>query len=100
MQLKHNAELSVTINVFAGILTKQLLRKADNVLKSMAASSLQNKTILGTNEEELSDLSESLHQNQEKINKEPCVCFYPCITNKKGKHIKNQEDALCVICSQ
>ena len=97
LQLKHNAELSVTINAFAGILTKQLLRKADNVLKSMAASSLQNKTILGTNEEEISDLSKSLHQNQDKINKEPCVCFYPCITNKKGKTYKKSRR--CIVCN-
>ena len=96
LQMKHNAEFTISINVFAGILTKQLLRKANNVMKSMATSTMGIKCILDKEEEEISEMSLSLQQSPEK-NKEPRICYYPVVTNKKGKTYKKSRR--CVKCN-
>ena len=97
LQLKHNAESTVSINVFAGILTKQLLRKANNVMKSMAASTMGIRCILGEQEQDISDMSASLQPSLDKKNKEPRICYYPKITNAKGKTYKKSRR--CVECN-
>ena len=98
LQMKHNAEQSMTIKVFAGILTKQLLKKADNVMKSMASSSLGIVDIHQTNyQEDVSELSSNFLGSPTTKTKKPCICYYPSVTNAKGKTYKKSRR--CVKCN-
>ena len=62
----------------------------------MATSTIGIKCVLDKEEEEISEMSISLQQSPEK-NKEPRICYYPKITNKKGKTYKKSRR--CVECN-
>ena len=91
LEQKHNAELSVTVNVFVGILSKQLLRKAKSYYNSNDSLTLKDRTISNNTKEEVSDMSE--HLSSEKLR----ACYYLFITNTKGKYMRSQGDASFVI---
>ena len=90
--MKHNAELSATINVYTRILTKQLLRKIDSFMTSVDSLLIKDKIILKDYKEEILELSESL------TTKEPCICFYLYLTNIKSKLYKKSRR--CIICQK
>ena len=96
LQMKHNAEATMTISTFTGILTKQLIKKAHNVMKTLASSAIHITNIdKTTNQEEISEISCSLLQTPTK-ERTPCVKFYPAVTNKQGK--KYKKSRRCVVC--
>ena len=79
--MKHNTELSVTANVFTGILTKQLIRKAEYYLKLVNKLQIKDKMIVKDFKEDVSDMSKD-------STNELCIHFYPCVKNTKGKSYK------------
>jgi hypothetical protein len=98
LQIKHNAEQTITIKVFAWILTKQLLKKADNVMTSMTSSSLEIIDIHNKNDQEdVSELSNNFLASLTTKTKKTCICYYPTVTIAKGKtHKKSRR---CVKCN-
>ena len=84
---KHNAELTITINVFAGILTKQLIRKAVSYTQPLENITMNLKY---KDEADVSDMSETVQ--------EPKIKYYPSTTNSKGKtYTKSRR---CVVCEK
>ena len=86
--MKHNAELSVTVNIFTGILTKQLIIKAERYLKLVNELQIKDKMILEDFKEDVSDMSKG-------STNEPHICFYSYVINAKGKLCKKSRR--CVI---
>ena len=93
LQQKHNAEQSVSVLTFAGILTKQLLIKAMNEQPALANNIPKTlKTNEDDTKEEVSVLSDASN------NDEPHVRFYKTTKNAKGKsHAKSRR---CVNCTK
>ena len=83
---KHNAELKMTINVYAGILTKQLIRKAVSYNQPLEKITMKAEC---KEEAEVSDMSDSIQ--------EPRIKYYPTKTNGKGKTYKKSRR--CVSCN-
>ena len=79
LQMKHNAKNNITVNVFAGILTKQLLRIANNVMKTMASASFDIRNIISSEmQEQVSEMSQSVgsaHMPPELTQRKPGVHF-------------------------
>ena len=82
----------MTVDVFAGILTKYLIRKADYYRKAaLEAVSAHKDVVIEDNEdkEDASDMSDSLAEK-------PSICFYLVVTNSKGKVMPNPGDVFCI----
>ena len=92
LQQKQHAEQAVTMLTFAGILTKQLLIKANNE-RPMSSDTIPR--IFYNNDihkkEEVSVMSDD-------SNKDPCVKFYKTTTNAKGKNYTKSRR--CVNCNK
>ena len=76
LQIKNNAELLVIVNVFIGILTKELIKRAEWQLILVDRVKIENKIISVEYKEDVSNISEF-------VTNEPYVCFYSCATNSK-----------------
>ena len=103
LQMKHNTEQHVTVNVFAGILTKQLLRKAKNLMKSMATSTSHDiaNVINSEMQEQVSELSQSYASADMALNRisnKTNVCYYPMVANKQGKNYRKSRR--CATCNK
>ena len=60
LQIKHNAESSVMVNSFAGILTKHLILKAELTKMLASRTKIKNYIMNGECEEDVSDFSETV----------------------------------------
>ena len=89
LQGKHNAELSITANVFEGILTKQLTQKAASCQQPLENATLQSKL------KEVPDYREEASDMSENLVKELKVTFYSLTTNSKRKSCKKSRR--CII---
>ena len=92
LQQKHNAEQSVTILIFAGILTKQLLTKARNIAPTLEGSVPKD---LNTKDD---DMRDELSEISDTSNDEPCVKYYKSTTNAKGKNYTKSRR--CIKCQK
>ena len=82
LQLKHNIELSITVKVYAGILTKQLLRKAKIILPKIDDGiSVDVESINPYYKDEVSDISEASIAELK-------IKFYSITKNQKGKNYR------------
>ena len=83
LKMRHRAELNITVNVFAGILTTKLLTKARNVMKSLVTNSIDTVNIGQQPHEEILELSFHRYTHEKK---KQSVCHYPTVQhNKTGK---------------
>ena len=90
LQQKHDAEQAVAILIFAGVLAKQLLIKANN--ERPISSETMPKTL---NANDI-DMKEEVSEMSDGSNNDPCVKFYKTAANAKGKnHTKSRRCANC-----
>ena len=92
LQQKHNAEQWITVDVFAGILTKQLIRKAEYHRKAALEAGSAHKDVVIDAYDEKEDISDMSDTSEKK----PSILYYPVTTNKKGKsYTKSRRCVLC-----
>ena len=91
-KMKHKAEDGMTCNLFAGILTKQLLRKADDVMRKSASSNIRTIDTLHSEDEPVSDIS---------CISEPgaTVQYYDLVKTTKGKTYRKSRRCIKVGCN-
>jgi len=70
---------NISFTVFTGILSKKILRKAHDFMKSMASTSVGLTEIIPTDQEEVFEISEI----SDGAEKKPSVCFYTKTINNK-----------------
>ena len=92
LQMKHKAEAGMTCNLFAGILTKQLLRKADDVMRKSASSNIRTIDTSHSEDEPVSDISCTSDPGA-------TVRYYDLIVNSKGKSYRKSRRCIKVGCN-
>ena len=80
LQQKHKAEEVATVDMFAGTLTKQMLRKADYYRKAALDAMNINEKIALDDEVVKEDMSDMSDASVKKLS----ILFYPLVTNNKG----------------
>jgi len=76
--MKYKVETGVMCNLFAGILIKQLLKKAHDVMRSLGSTEIDTIGTLHSAEEEVFDLSYI-------SGVESPACLFKLVVNVKGK---------------
>ena len=92
LQQKYNTEQSVSINVFARILTKKILTKVEYYAKAALEGTKMQNQIIVQEEAGKEDISGISNTSVKKLR----VCFYPAVTNEKDKLCKKSRR--CVLC--
>jgi len=91
--MKHKAETGVTCNLFTGILTKQLLKKAHAIMRSLGSTSIDTIYTLHSVEEEISDLSYI-------SDVEPSADLFKLVVNVKGKSYRKSRRCIQKECNK
>ena len=92
LQMKHKAEAGMTCNLFVGILTKLLLRKADDVTGKSASSNIRITDASHSEDEPVSDISCTSESGA-------TVQYYDIVKNSKGKTYQKSRRCIKVGCN-